>query len=76
MLLDVIITAGITLQFRDILTGSTKYQGVDGYFYDVVFNIGILTVTNELPSQTVQRLGIFASNDNSNDASYKALVSA
>ena len=37
--LDVIITASVTLQFQKaikILTGSAKYQGVDGYLCDNV----------------------------------------
>ena len=34
---DVIITDSIMSRFREILSGSTKYQGVDGYFCDNVF---------------------------------------
>ena len=47
------------------MTGSTKYQGIDGYFCDNVFNIVIVTVTYELPSYPIQKMGIFASKVNS-----------
>ena len=62
MSLDIAIAARIKLQFREILTGSAKYQCIDGCFCENVFNIVIVTVTYELPSYTVRRMGIFASN--------------
>ena len=34
---DVIITNSIMSRFREILSGNTKYQGIDGYFCDNVF---------------------------------------
>ena len=43
------ITYSITSQFRDILIGRTKYQGIYGYFCDDVFKYFIVTVTCELP---------------------------
>ena len=38
------------------MTSSTKYQGIDGYFCDIV----ILTVSYELPSYSFRRMSIFA----------------
>ena len=44
------------LQFQEKLTGSTKFQGINGYFCDnVLFNIVNVTITYELPSYPIQR---------------------
>lgn len=59
--LDVTITVSFTSQFQkaiNILTGNTMYQGIEGYFsYTVVYPH--FTVTYELPSDSVRRMGNF-----------------
>ena len=49
-----------------ILSGSSKHQGKDGFFfnnmvYPEIIEIIIMTVTSELPSYPVRRVDIFAS---------------
>ena len=46
--LHVNVTASITSQSREILTGCTKYQDIDGYFYDNVVYPGLVKASNQV----------------------------
>ena len=57
---DFTVTVGITSQFQEainVLTGSTGYQGIDGYVCDKI--VHPFTVTYELPFSPVRRMHIF-----------------